>query len=66
MQTMCVCVCIYIYIYIYENMPPMNNFAIMILEVHPIMILLSSSLDQRLSFHFVFALYAGCLKYKHS
>ncbi len=41
-------------------------FVVFGLEVHPIIILLSSSFDQRLSSHFVFALYMGCSKYKHS
>jgi hypothetical protein len=35
-------------------------------EIHPILIQLSSSLNQGLSIHFTFALHASCSKFEHS
>jgi len=40
-------------------------FATFRLEVHPILIFLSSSFNQGPS-HYAFALHAGCSKYEHS
>jgi hypothetical protein len=41
-------------------------FVVLGLEVHTILIPLSFSLNQGLSFHSIFALHAGCSKYEHS
>jgi hypothetical protein len=41
-------------------------FATLGLEVHPILIFLSSSFNQGPFFHYAFALHAGCSKYEHS
>jgi len=41
-------------------------FVVLGLEVHPTLIPLFSSFNQRSSFHFAFALHAGCSKYEHS